>query len=310
MNFLITGATGLIGRRLVPFLTSSGHQIVVLSRRPSVAAQLGDGLRIVGSLDELPKDTPVDVVVHLAGEPVAGKLWTAKRKQYLRSSRAELPAQIGKWIAAANTKPAVWLNASAIGFYGTPQNPDRVFTETDATGEGFAAQLCSHIESSAEAACAVADSQTRLVNLRIGLVLARVEEGGYLGKLAMPIKFWLGTILGNGQNWQSWIHITDVVQAIDHCARAPDLVGPVNLTAPNPERAETLMLKLGKVLNRPIFFRMPAFALRWIARDMADDLLLASQRVEPQRLLESGYEFSHPDLSDALLDLLVSGRKT
>ena len=308
-TILVTGATGLIGRRLIPVLLASGKTLVVLSRRPDKAAELGDGIRVVRTLDELPSSTVLSGIVHLAGEPVAAKLWSSKRKQELIRSRAELPQQVGAWIAAAQQPPRVWLNASAIGWYGTPTDPEQEFTEQDASGHGFAAELCAHIEASAEQVMSEQSSGSppRLVQLRIGLVLAPPVEGGYLASLAKPVKLFVGTVLGEGKQWQSWIHIDDVVRALVRCLDDANLQGPVNLTSPHPERASTLMHELGDALNRPVPFRIPKGLLRMAAGEMADDLLLTSQRVLPHRLLEQNFEFSYPRLKDALRDLLARG---
>ena len=304
---LVTGATGLIGKRLIPVLLASGKTLVVLSRRPDKAAELGDGIRVIGNLDELPSSTALSGIVHLAGEPVAAKLWSSKRKQELIRSRAELPRQIGAWISRAQQPPRVWLNASAIGWYGTPSDPEQELTEKDASGHGFAAELCAHIEASAAQALSEQcnSSLPRLVQLRIGLVLAPPVEGGYLASLAKPIKLFVGTVLGDGQQWQSWVHIDDVVRALARCLDDASLQGPVNLTSPYPERASTLMKELGDALNRPVPFRIPKGLLRMVAGEMADDLLLTSQRVLPTRLLEQNFEFSYPRLKDALRDLLA-----
>ena len=305
-RLLITGATGLIGRRLVSELLSQGQQIVVVSRRPEVAAQLGDGIRVVRSMQELPPTLALNGIVHLAGEPVAAKLWSTARKKELTESRALLPQQIGEWLATAESPPAVFLSASAVGWYGTPENPDQEFAESDANGAGFAAELCSVMESASERALesVAEDSRPRLVHLRIGLVLAPYAEGGFLAKLAGPVKRMVGATLGDGTQWQSWIHIDDTVNAICYCLANPSLAGAVNLTAPHPVRANEFMQELGAALKRPVFFRVPAAVLRLIAGDMADDLLLVSQRVQPRALLDAGFEFGYPKLPAALSQLL------
>lgn len=296
-SILCTGATGLIGQRLIPAWLEAGHTVTVVSRRPEVATRLGSPLTVVTSLDELDGSEGIDAVVHLAGEPVAGKRWSSTRKQYLLDSRAALPEALGRWLKRTQQVPEVWLNASAIGFYGIRANPDEAFVETDEVGEGFAAELCSHIEHSASKHAGSA----RLVNLRIGLVLA--TPGGYLAALLPALKLWCGVILGNGQQWQSWIHRDDVVRAIDQCLRDTELVGPVNLVAPEPVRAKTLMQTLGKKLRRPAFLHLPAFALRLGFGEMADELLLGSQRVSPQALSHAGFEFRYATLNSALDDL-------
>jgi len=297
-SILCTGATGLIGQRLIPAWLAAGHRLTVLSRRPDVARRLGSSIRIITSLDELTHADQIDAIVHLAGEPVAGKRWSSARKQYLVASREALPAAIGRWLARTNQQPEVWLNASAIGFYGVRDNPDEAFSEADPVGTGFAAELCQRIEQSARAQA----EGIRLVDLRIGLVLA--TQGGYLAALLPAVKMWCGVVLGSGQQWQSWIHRDDTVRAIDHCLVDTSLVGPVNLVAPEPVRAKPLLQALGRKLGRPVFLHMPAFALRLVFGEMADELLLGSQRVTPNALAESGFEFRYPTLDSALDALL------
>ena len=297
-SILVTGATGLIGRRLVPAWLAAGHSVTVLTRRPAVAAELGTPLNIVTSLEQLSAAHRIDAVVHLAGEPVAGGLWTRARKKYLLETRTALPQAIGAWLARTQHRPDVWLSASAIGFYGISEKPDETFVETAAAGEGFAAALCNRIETtSAEQA-----GTTRLVSLRIGLVLA--IEGGYLAQLLPAIDLFAGVILGRGRQWQSWIHRDDAVRAIDRCLTDSNLRGPVNIVAPEPVCAKFLMKALGKKLARPVFLHVPEFVLRAVAGELAEELLLGSQRVSPQRLLQEGFQFRYPRLSDALDALL------
>jgi len=213
----------------------------------------------------------------------------------------------------------VWLGASAIGWYGTPDNIDQEFTEQSFKEQeqeqeqqqnqrrrGFAAELCAHIEACADSACAALRDAPgfRCIHLRVGLVLATPAEGGYLAKLVTPVKWMVGTVLGDGRQWQSWIHIDDAVNSIVHCLEHSSLDGPVNLTAPNPTKAADLMRAIGNQVGRPVLLRMPAGLLRLVAGDMADDLLLASQRVLPSRLLDSGFKFTYPTLSEALKHLL------
>lgn len=294
LSILVTGATGLIGRRLVPAWVLAGHRITVLSRRPAVAAELATPLRIIRSLDELADDESIDAVVHLAGEPVAGGLWTRTRKDYLMASRTELTRAVGEWVARTKRKPAVWLNASAIGYYGISDAPDRAFSEEASVGSGFAPRLCQQMERTA---IDHADG-CRLVNMRIGLVLAR--EGGYLGSLLPAVDLFVGVILGNGRQWQSWIHRDDVIRIMDHCLLDSNIEGPVNLVAPEPVRAEQLMKRLGRKLVRPVVLHLPRFVLRVAAGDLADELLLGSQRVQPAALVQAGFKFSYETFDEAL----------
>ena len=297
-SILVTGATGLIGSRLVPAWIAAGHSVTVLTRRPSVAAELGTPLTLVRSLDQLGSDVHIDAVVHLAGEPVAGGLWSEARKKYLLESRMAMPQEIGAWLARTTHKPEVWLSASAIGFYGVSDTPDEAFVESAPAGAGFAAHLCEQIEK----ASAKNAGDTRLVTLRIGLVLAR--ESGYLAQLLPAVDLFVGVILGSGRQWQSWIHRDDAVRAIDRCLCDTEVRGPINVVAPEPVRAKALMKSLGRHLTRPVVMHLPGFALRVAAGDLADELLLASQRVAPEVLLQAGFEFRYPTLDNALDALL------
>lgn len=305
---LLTGATGLIGGRLLPELLTGGCDVTVLLRNPKTQAAGieiaagGNKVHIISSFAELADNEPINAVIHLAGEPVASKLWSPRRKQELLDSRGSLPRDIGEWLSRTQSPPTVWLNASAIGFYGAPTNPDQALTEEAEVGTGFAAELCQHIESSAEQALAMAGTKTRLVQLRIGLVLD--SSAGYLAKLLLPVKFFAGATLGSGHQWQSWIHLEDTVRAILHCVQTPDIQGPVNLCSPKPERAIDLMKLLGAALHRPVLLKIPAFLLRAAAGEYAEELLLASQRVTPEKLLASGFEFRYDALPEALADLL------
>lgn len=292
-TFLVTGATGLIGSRLVHALLASNHEVIVLTRDPQTAARkLGSPITIVTDLAQLTEDRQIDVIVHLAGESVAGGLWTKRRKHQMVESRTRIATQLLALIQRLRSKPTVWINASAVGWYAAS---DQEIDEWSTPGTGFAHHVCER----AEAATSTAHEHgVRVVQLRLGLVLA--AEGGYLGQLLPSFDMMLGTMIGNGNHWQSWVHIDDVVRAIVFACGNPSISGPVNVTAPRPVRFRQVANQIGHALHRPVLFRIPATLLKIALRDFADEILLASQAVMPRRLTESGFQFRYADIDSAV----------
>ena len=292
MKIAITGASGLIGSSLIPFLTTGGHEVVPL-RRPSGSAS--DGL--VWDPERPDFDTSglagVDAVVHLAGESIAEGRWTQAKKERIRRSRADGTRNLCEALAAMERPPKVLVSASAIGYYGS--RGDELLDEGSAAGDGFLAEVCDAWEQATEVASAAG---IRVVNLRLGVVLA--SQGGALAKMLTPFKLGVGGRLGSGSQAMSWIALEDVVGAIHHCLARKELSGPVNAVAPGVVDNRTFTKILGRVLKRPTILPMPAFAVRAAFGEMGQELLLSSARVRPARLLESGYEFRHPDLEGAL----------
>jgi uncharacterized protein len=237
-----------------------------------------------------------DAVIHLAGESVVGR-WTPEKKKAIRESRILGTGNLAKALAHAERQPMLFISASAIGFYGN--RGDEVLTEESAEGNGFAADLARDWETASRVA---AEAGIRTVNLRIGLMLS--AEGGALPKMLTPFKLGLGGRLGSGKQWWSWIHLDDVVGAIRHMMQNESLSGPVNMVAPVPVRNAEFAHVLASVLGRPALFPMPAFAARLAFGEMAEELMLTSQRVEPAKLLKSGYTFRFRELRRALEDLV------
>jgi hypothetical protein len=238
-----------------------------------------------------------DAVVHLAGESVVGR-WTEEKRRAIRESRVLGTRNLAAALAKSEPKPRVLVCASAIGFYGN--RGEEVLREESAAGQGFLPSVCSEWEDATQAAAAAG---IRTVNIRIGLVLS--AKGGALGKMLTPFKLGLGGRMGSGQQWMSWIHVDDIVGGIRHAMGTPSLSGPVNLVAPNPVRNAEFTRVLASVLGRPAFFPVPEFALRLAFGKMAAaELLLASQRVEPGKLLASGYTFRFRELRAALENLV------
>jgi uncharacterized protein (TIGR01777 family) len=298
-RILVSGASGLIGEALLasfaPQLERKDTQIVRLVRgRASSAAQI--------SWDSLVPVSPAavsgfDAVIHLAGESVVGR-WTEAKKKAIRNSRVQGTRNLAAALARSEVKPRVLVCVSAVGFYGN--RGDEVLREESAAGQGFLAEVCQEWEDASRIA---AEAGIRTVNMRIGLVLS--AKGGALAKMLTPFNLGLGGRIGSGQQWYSWIHVADIVSGIHHAMHTESLAGPVNLVAPNAVRNAEFTRVLASVLRRPAIFPVPEFALRLaFGKQAAEEMLLASQRVEPGKLGASGYAFRFRELRAALEDLV------
>ena len=238
-----------------------------------------------------------DAVVHLAGESVVGR-WTEEKKKAIRESRVLGTRNLASALAQSGAKPRVLVCASAVGFYGN--GGEELLREETATGQGFLAEVCHEWE---EASRIAAEAGIRTVKMRIGLVLS--AKGGALGNMLTPFKLGLGGRIGSGRQWWSWIHVEDIVGGIHHAIRTESLSGPVNFVAPTPVRNSEFTKVLASVLGRPAFFPVPEFAVRLAFGKMAaEELLLASQRVESGKLRGSGYTFRFSELRAALENLV------
>ena len=299
MHILITGGTGLIGRSLCAALTALGAQITVLSRRPQQVASLcGSRVQAMQSLDEWTPEIRFDAVINLAGEPIVDAYWTPKRKQVLRASRIQLTQHLVEKIKQAKSKPEVLISGSAIGYYGIV--PEENLNEDAPHGQDFSAQLCADWELAAKKA---QEFGVRVVLLRTGLVLD--ETGGMLKKLLLPFQLALGSRLGNGKQWMSWVHWQDYLRAVLFLLNNVKTEGAYNLTAPVPVTNADFTKTLAQTLDRPAFFVAPAFVLKLVMGERSD-LLLGGQKVLPQRLQESGFVFQFPELPNALQEILKS----
>jgi uncharacterized protein (TIGR01777 family) len=303
-KILVTGASGLVGTALRERLAADGRRAVPLLR----GASPWNGTPGVtwdpsaGTIDEATLATiGAEAVVHLAGENIADGRWTAAKMEAIRASRVEGTRLLCEALARLERKPEVLVAASAIGFYG--DRGDEALTEGSGAGQGFLPDVCSDWERATEPARAAG---IRVVNLRIGVVLAR--EGGALATMLTPFKLGLGGRIGSGDQFMSWISLDDVVSAICRAIEDDRMSGPVNATAPEPVTNRDFTKTLGQVLRRPTFAAMPAFAARLVFGRMAQDLLLASLRVVPEKLLAGGFQFRHPRLEDALRDVLGRSR--
>jgi uncharacterized protein (TIGR01777 family) len=301
MKIIVTGASGLIGRALVSSLSKQGHQLTALVRRESKHKAAADVTEVqwnpaAGELDAA-RLVGHDATVHLAGEPIASGRWTEQKKRRIVESRVQSTRLLAETLARLQTRPRAFLCASAIGYYG--DRGSELLTEESAPGVDFLSRVCREWEAACEPARAAG---IRTVNLRIGVVLSR--KGGALAQMLTPFKLGLGGRIGNGWQYMSWIALDDVVGAIEHALTDESLAGPVNVVAPQPVKNVEFTKTIGRVLGRPTLLPMPTFALRLALGEMADELLLASTRVEPTRLKASGYQFKYPQLEPALSHLL------
>jgi uncharacterized protein (TIGR01777 family) len=291
---LVSGVSGPIGTALLPSLNASGYEVTRLVRGPAN----GEGQI---SWDPAKPLAPESVsgfaaVIHLAGESIVGR-WTEAKKKRIRESRVGPTRNLAQSLAKAKDRPRVFVTASAIGYYGN--RGDEALRESSAPGKGFLADVCRDWEAASQPA---ADAGIRSVQLRTGLVLS--PDGGALQKMLLPFRLGIGGNIGNGRQWWSWIDIQDWVGALHHILKTDLLQGAVNVVAPRPVTNAEFTKTLASVLSRPAIFPMPAFAARLAFSQMADELLLASQRVEPAKLISSGYPFHYSDLRRALAAIL------
>ena len=299
MKILISGSSGLIGSTAATALKSDGHDVVHLVRPgkpPNPGDVQWDPMRATVDVAAL---EGVEVVIHLSGAGIADGRWTEERKQLLRSSRIDTTRVLVDSLSRLKQKPRVLIVASAIGYYGN--RGDEILTESSTTGTDFLALVCRDWEAEASRAAA---RGIRTVMLRTGVVLS--GKGGALPKMLTPFKLGVGGRLGSGQQWMSWIAIEDVVGIIRNAIANEQVSGPVNVVAPNPVRNEEFTRLLAAMLHRPAIFPAPAFMLRLAMGEMADAVLLGSDRVKPERMLAAGYKFRFEILEPALRAAVLS----
>lgn len=291
MKVFITGISGLIGQALAKSLVDRKVTVLGLTRDCDAAAKkLPSAVSLVDDLSSANDFLP-DVVVNLAGAPIADKRWSQRRKAELFDSRVALTDRLVEWIKQLKHAPDCFISGSAVGYYG--RHLDERLTEDGPIHDEFTHQLCQAWESSANQAI----DCTRVCVIRTGLVVA--SQGGFLAKMLPPFRLGLGGRLGDGQQMMSWVHIADVVAAIEFLMADPQLSGPFNLTAPSAVSNGVFSDSLGQALNRPARLPMPAWVLRLMFGEMAD-LLLTGQAAYPEKLLASGFEFIYPELPEAL----------
>ncbi|MFH1146264.1 MAG: TIGR01777 family oxidoreductase [Pseudomonadota bacterium] len=292
MRILISGSSGLVGRALVDHLGKNGHTIL-----PLVRSAAGSDSEIQWDVERgyIQKDRMegIDAVIHLAGENIAAGRWTKEQKGRILESRRKGTRLLSEAMAGLSRPPDVLLSSSAIGFYG--DRGDELLQEKNPSGTGFLSDVCREWEAATEPAI---EKGIRVVHLRFGMILS--SDGGALAKMLPAFRMGLGGRVGRGRQYVSWIGIDDAVRAIDHLMMREGISGPVNVVSPHPVRNGEFTKTLGRVLSRPTFLNVPAFALRILFGEMADALLLSSTRVDPARLRSSGFVFNHPDLEASL----------
>jgi len=292
-RILVSGVSGPIGAALQPALSAGGYKITRLVRGPASGESQVSWDPAKPLLPEAVSG--FEAVIHLAGESVVGR-WTYAKKARIRDSRVRGTRNLAAALAKASNPPRTLISASASGYYG--DRGDEVLREDSSSGQGFLPDVCRQWEAATQGA---ADAGIRTVQIRIGVVLS--AAGGALPKMLTPFRMGVGGRIGSGRQWWSWIGVQDIVGSILHLLRT-NLSGPVNLVSPKPATNADFTRTLASVLSRPAIFPMPGFAARLAFGQMADELLLASQRIEPAKLLASGYTFQFPDLRPALEQIL------
>lgn len=302
MKILVSGSHGLVGTALVRSLTDDGHEVMRLVRgertfgSPEVEWQPDQGRIDVEHLEG------VHAVVHLAGESIASGRWSDDKKRRIRDSRVKGTTLLSDALARLSQPPSVFLSASAIGYYGN--RGDELLTEESAPGNDFLASVCKEWEAATRPAV---EKGIRTVCARFGIILDPNE--GALGKMLPPFRMGVGGRVGDGKQWMSWIALDDVVNGLKFLIEDRSVHGPVNFVAPTPVTNAEFTKTLGRVLKRPTFFPIPAFGLRLAFGEMADALLLSSQRVEPSVLADKGYKCRWPTLEPALRHLLAADKR-
>jgi len=291
MKVLIAGASGLVGSTLIPALEADGAEVTRLVRTSAGAGEI----EWHPNNDQIDATTleGFDAVINFAGENIAGGRWTDELKRKIHDSRVNGTHLLSEAIARLKHPPKVFLCASATGIYG--DRGDEILDELSDSGGGFLAGVCREWEQATEPAIAAG---VRTVNLRFGPILAR--EGGMLAKLLAPFKMGMGGKVGSGKQYISWVAIDDVVNTVKLALKDESIRGPLNIVSPHPVTNQEFTKTLGHVLSRPTALAMPAFAVRLAFGEMADEMLLTSQRVIPKKLNDVGYEFQQPELEGAL----------
>jgi uncharacterized protein (TIGR01777 family) len=297
MKILVSGSHGLVGKALTSSLTEDGHEVVRLVRRERAFGSpevewYPDQRRIEASHLE-----GIDAVVHLAGDNIAAGRWTTQKKRIIRESRVQGTALLSETLASLSRPPSVFISASAIGVYGN--RGDESLTENSPPGNDFLAKVCLDWEGATKSAV---EQGIRTAHARFGVILDAGE--GALAKMLPPFRAGLGGKVGNGRQWMSWIALDDVIGGLKFLLADKSIDGPVNFVAPNPVTNAEFTSTLGRVISRPTIFSMPAFAARLAFGEMADALLLSSQRVDPAVLEDKGFLFSWPTLEPALKHIL------
>lgn len=296
MHILISGASGFIGSSLAPRLSAAGHRVSRLVR-----AKRGDRGGVGATIQWDPDSgildpsslSGVDAIVHLSGENISGGRWSKKRRERIRNSRVRTTRLLAETLARMDPRPSVFVHASAVGYYGN--RGEDVLTETSGPGTGFLADLCRDWEA---ASMPAQDAGVRVTRLRLAPVLS--SKGGMLAAILPIFRLGLGGRLGSGRQWMAWISLDDLLSVMERALGDSTMRGSINAASPEPVRNADFTRALGRALHRPTLVPAPEFALRMALGAMAEELLLASQRVTPEVLLTGGFRFAHPGLDEAL----------
>lgn len=292
---LLTGGTGFIGSALTRTLMSKGFHVTILTRSPETWRKHNSPQRTyVGDLNDIGHDAAPDIIINLAGEALDAKRWSAEQKTKLIESRVNMTSNLAKWCRQNSIQPDLWINGSAIGWYG-PHDGSVSLSEDASYQEGFSHELCERWEATALEA---EDLCKRMIRLRIGVVLEK--DGGPLKAMLPAFRLGMGGRMGSGEQVWSWIHREDLIGIILHCIDTPNLSGALNGTAPEALPQKNFAKELAEQLHRPCIMPMPAIMAKLVLGEFAEEILLQGQRVVPQKALDSGYEFSYPSLEGAL----------
>ena len=293
MKILVTGSTGLIGTAALPALKAVGHTVVCLRRDTENSSSWNP---LTGTIDPVSL-AGADAVLHLAGANIGEKRWTQSRKRLILESRTAPTTALFKFLDGCDGPPGTIVVASAIGFYG--DRGDEWLDESSSSGQGFLADVVRRWEDATRPA---SEKGPRVVNLRFGIILT--PDGGALKRMLLPFRLGLGGPIGTGRQYWSWVGLDDVIGVIRQALECPSLAGPVNVVSPNPVTNREFTETLARVISRPAFFPLPAFAARLALGEMADELLLYSARVKPGKLVATDYQFRDTGLEVCLRKML------
>lgn len=294
MKIAIAGASGMIGSALYDYLGQKGHTMVAIKR------DAGDGSHPFIGIDS-DYLSEFDAVINFAGENIAGKRWTEEQKKAILESRIKTTTFLAEQLKKTQSRPEIFINASAIGYYGNRQAES--LDESSSNGSGFLPEVCRKWEECADLA---ARPGLRVVKTRLGVVLGK--NGGALGKMLLPFQMGAGGILGSGKQYMSWVDIHDVVRAFEYILENESIEGAVNLTAPQPVTNAEFTSAMGKALHRPTLLPAPALALKIVLGDMAQEMLLEGQKVLPKKLTDSGFKFEYANVLASLEKEVGSGK--
>ena len=291
MNLLITGSTGFVGNSLLQEMFNNGYTVSTLTRNKKFSEE-DNNEPYWNSLD-LDKDVAFDVILHLAGENVASDKWSEKKKEKILNSRIDSTSHLIDLILSRQDKPKVFLCASAAGYYGS--RGDEMLDEKSSLGKGFLAEVCQQWENET---LRLRQEGVRVVNLRFGMILG--PDGGALTKMIPPFKKGVGGVIGSGRQYMSWISLRDIPFILDHIIHHDEISGPVNMVSPQPVQNREFTKSLGRALGVRTFMKVPSFVVKTVFGQMGAEMLLASSRVTPRVLLQSGYKFVDTNLDNVL----------